>query len=67
MSNVATIKIYWLATYSNMGLVVEHFRTETQYKRAVKGATEEHEQGLIDSYVHGALEQSLNLTAIGPC
>jgi hypothetical protein len=54
------IKIYWVATYGNMGLEVEHFTSERLYKIAIKQAEEEHRSGHLDSYTHG--EEIVNLT-----
>lgn len=56
-------KIYWLATYGNMGLQVEFFNSERKYKRACKEADEDHASGGIDSYTCSDETILISLTA----
>lgn len=53
------MKIYWVATYGDMGLEVEHFTSYAAYARAARKAEREHDNGDLDSYTHG--EQPLRL------
>lgn len=53
------LKIYWVATYGDMGLEVEHFTSERLYKIATNRAEREHSEGGLDSYTHG--EETIEL------
>jgi hypothetical protein len=48
--------IWYVATYGNMGLLVEHFRDQGAYEKAVAEAELMWEAGDLDSYVHGEVE-----------
>jgi hypothetical protein len=48
--------IYWVATYGDMGLEVEHFAAKAEYELAVHRARADWEHGELDSYTNGELE-----------
>lgn len=45
--------LWWVATYGDMGLEVEHFDDPLAYGRAIREAEQQHGRGELDSYTYG--------------
>ncbi|QIV65919.1 hypothetical protein Cp1R7AA1_023 [Mesorhizobium phage Cp1R7A-A1] len=51
-------RLFFVATYGDMGLEVEFFTDPLAYGRAIKDAMKLHERGDLDSYTNGNAETS---------